>query len=188
MEHCRAAERALVAALVMGQADPADLAGRLHPLDFTDPAAGACYAAALEHRTAGGPVLDLPDRLRQRAALRSDGYPIRELLDWLPSLSVPAHPEAWAALVVAGSMGRVVHACGTRLVQSTVSPDGTRPEAGRVVTLERIRCLPAGQALVIARRCPPLHAELTPWWEHPAASRTRTPTPTRGRSRRAAQP
>lgn len=162
MEHCRAAERALVAALVMGQADPADLAGRLHPSDFTDPAAGACYAAALEHRTAGGPVLDLPDRLRQRAALRSDGYPIRELMDWLPSLPVPAHPEAWAALVVAGSMGRVVHACGTRLVQSTISPDGTRPEAGRVLT-------------VAAAQRAALHGAVRRWEELPSSWRDTVP-------------
>ena len=46
MEHCRVAERALVAALVMGQVDPADLSGRLHPLDFTDPAAAALMAEA----------------------------------------------------------------------------------------------------------------------------------------------
>jgi replicative DNA helicase len=135
MEHCRAAERALVAALVMGQVDPTELAGRLHPLDFTDPAAGACYAAALDHRTAGTAVLDLPERLRQRAALRSDGYPISDLLEWLPTLPVPAHPEGWATLVVAGALGRVVHACGTRLVQASVGPDGARPEAGRVLTV-----------------------------------------------------
>lgn len=33
--------------------------------------------------------------------------------------------------------------------------------------LERIRCLPAGQALVLARRCPPAQVQLTPWWQHP---------------------
>ena len=32
--------------------------------------------------------------------------------------------------------------------------------------LERIRCLPAGQALVLARRCPPTQVRLTPWWQH----------------------
>lgn len=36
--------------------------------------------------------------------------------------------------------------------------------------LERIRCMPAGQALVIARRCPPLQAQLKPWWQHPTQS------------------
>jgi replicative DNA helicase len=133
MEHCRAAERALVAALVMGEVDPTELSGRLHPLDFTDPAASACYAAALAHGRCG-PLTDLPQVLRNGGALRSDGYPISELLAWLPTLPVPAHPQTWAALVIAGSLGRVVHACGTRLLQA-VDPDGSRPEAGRVLTV-----------------------------------------------------
>ncbi|MCW2666520.1 MAG: Type secretory pathway VirD4 component-like, partial [Frankiales bacterium] len=34
--------------------------------------------------------------------------------------------------------------------------------------LERIRCLPAGQALVLARRCPPVQVQLSPWWQHPS--------------------
>lgn len=139
MEHCRAAERALVAALVMGQVDPAELSGRLHPLDFTDPAAGACYAAALDHRWAGSPLVDLPDRLRKQAMLRADGYPVRELLDWIPALPVPAHPEAWATLVVAGSLGRVVQACGTRLVQSSLGHEADRVEAGRVLTVATVQ-------------------------------------------------
>lgn len=33
--------------------------------------------------------------------------------------------------------------------------------------LDRIRCLPAGQVLVLARRCPPAQVQLTPWWQHP---------------------
>ncbi|MDP3713776.1 MAG: TraM recognition domain-containing protein [Mycobacteriales bacterium] len=37
--------------------------------------------------------------------------------------------------------------------------------------LERIRCLPAGQALVLARRCPPAQVRLTPWWQHPSQSK-----------------
>lgn len=171
MEHCRVAERALVAALAMGQVDPRDLSGRLHPLDFTDPAAGACFAAALDHRSSGVPVVDLPDRLRQQAQLRSDGWPIRELVDWIPSLPVPAHPEAWAALVVAGSVGRVVNACGTRLVQSTAGHDGARVEAGRVLT-------------VAAAQRATLHGALRRWdalptsWRDTVPSREATlPTP-----------
>jgi type IV secretion system protein VirD4 len=39
--------------------------------------------------------------------------------------------------------------------------------------LERIRCLPAGQALVLARRCPPVEVRLTPWWQHPSQQRPR---------------
>lgn len=163
MEHCRAAERALVAALVMGQVDPADLAGRLHPLDFTDPAAGACYAAALDHRSAGTPVWDLPDRLRRQSQLRSDGYPLRELLDWLPTLPVPAHPEAWATLVVAGSVGRVVHACGTRLAQSSIGHEGTRVEAGRILT-------------AAAAQRATLHGALRRWEALPLSWRDTVPT------------
>lgn len=162
MEHCRVAERALVAALVMGQVDPADLSGRLHPLDFTDPAAAACFAAALDHRSSGTPMVDLPDRLRRQAQLRSDGYPIRELVDWIPSLPVPAHLEAWAALVVAGSMGRVVNACGTRLVQSTSGHDGARVEAGRVLT-------------VAAAQRATLHGALRRWEALPASWRDTVP-------------
>jgi type IV secretory pathway TraG/TraD family ATPase VirD4 len=36
-----------------------------------------------------------------------------------------------------------------------------------VLPLERLRCLPAGHALVLARRCPPAQVRLTPWWQHP---------------------
>jgi replicative DNA helicase len=162
MEHCRAAERALVAALVMGQVEPSELAGRLHPLDFTDPAAGACYAAALDAPATAGLVLDLPERLRRRAALRPDGYPISELLEWLPALPVPAHPEAWATLVIAGAMGRVVQACGTRLVQATVDPAGVRSEAGRVLTM------------AAAQRAA-LHGALRRWEALPSAWRDTLP-------------
>jgi hypothetical protein len=162
MESCRAAERALVAALVMGQADPAELSGRLRSSDFTDPAAGACFAAALGRTGAAGAVLDLPELLRSRGVLRSDGYPIRELLEWLPSLPVPTHPEAWATLVVAGSMGRVVQACGTRLVQVTDGWDLARPEAGRVLTM------------AAAQRAA-LHGALRRWDDLPAAWRDTLP-------------
>lgn len=46
--------------------------------------------------------------------------------------------------------------------------------------LERLRCLPAGQALLLARRCPPAQVRLTPWWQHPSQNGThepRRPTP-----------
>lgn len=46
--------------------------------------------------------------------------------------------------------------------------------------LERIRCLPAGQALVLARRVAPVHVQLDPWWQHPTQqSRTRQGAPVR---------
>lgn len=52
--------------------------------------------------------------------------------------------------------------------------------------LERIRCLPAGQALVLARRCPPLQAQLTPWWRRPNQPVRRTKHQTDDGGRRAA--
>lgn len=162
MESCRAAERALVAALVMGQADPAELSGRLRSSDFTDPAAGACFAAVLGRTGAAGAVVDLPELLRSRGVLRSDGYPIRELLEWLPSLPLPTHPEAWATLVVAGSVGRVVQACGTRLLQVTDGWELARPEAGRVLT-------------VAAAQRAALHGALRRWDDLPAAWRDTPP-------------
>lgn len=46
--------------------------------------------------------------------------------------------------------------------------------------LERIRCLPAGQALVLARRCPPTQVRLTPWWQRRTEARAgRTSRPRR---------
>ena len=52
--------------------------------------------------------------------------------------------------------------------------------------LERIRCLPAGQALVLARRCPPLQAQLTSWWQHPSQAGKQTKPETDQGGRRAA--
>lgn len=37
-----------------------------------------------------------------------------------------------------------------------------------VLPIEKIRCLPAGRALVLARRCPPVEVQLRPYWQHPA--------------------
>jgi type IV secretory pathway TraG/TraD family ATPase VirD4 len=52
--------------------------------------------------------------------------------------------------------------------------------------LERIRCLPAGHALDLARRCPPLQAQLTPWWQHPTQTNKQTKNETNKGGRRAA--
>jgi type IV secretory pathway TraG/TraD family ATPase VirD4 len=50
------------------------------------------------------------------------------------------------------------HGGGSRSVTSHRIP---------ALPVERIRCLPAGEALVLARLCPPVHVRLTPWWQHP---------------------
>jgi type IV secretion system protein VirD4 len=34
-----------------------------------------------------------------------------------------------------------------------------------VLPVEQLRCLPPGHALLLARRTPPVHAVLTPWWD-----------------------
>jgi type IV secretion system protein VirD4 len=48
-----------------------------------------------------------------------------------------------------------------------------------VLPLERIRCQPAGQALLLARRCPPAEVRLTPWWKHPSQTTTTSKAKTR---------
>ena len=101
MDLSRAAERALVSALVIGEADPTDLSGRLRPEDFTDPAAALLFEAALDTGRSGGlkAVADLPRVLRAQGALRRDGYPISPLLEWMPRLPAPAHPEAYGVFM-----------------------------------------------------------------------------------------
>lgn len=118
MEHCRAAERALVTALALGEVDPAELSGRLRVSDFTDPAVGLIYEAIMDAPAGRRSVEELPRLLARRGTLRSDGYPVRELLDWMPTTPTPVHPQAWAALVVAGSTRRLVEQAGIRLVQA----------------------------------------------------------------------
>jgi hypothetical protein len=134
MEHFRAAERAFVAALTMGDADRSDFAGRLWDSDFTDPAAATLFSVAMD---VDSPVAasELPVVLQRRGLLRQDGYPLSEFLDWLPRLPVPVHPEAWATLIVAGTLGRQVNACGERLLQAAdAGRDGVWPP-GKVLAL-----------------------------------------------------
>jgi type IV secretory pathway TraG/TraD family ATPase VirD4 len=99
----------------------------------------------------------------------------------------------WDASTTKVILGGLAHADDltriSRLAGDVDVPHVTRSSsatgAGRSISsqrlpalpLERIRCLPAGQALVIARRCPPVHVELTPWWQHPSQTRTRTRRP-----------
>lgn len=167
MESCRAAERALVAALALGQADPADLSGRIRASDFTDPAAALLFDVAMDAPAQGRESLgrDLPRLLRVRGALRGDGYPLREMLDWLPKVPVPAHPEPWAALVVAGSVGRVVGQCGMRLMQASETALVSEAYgAGRVL------------AVAAAQRAA-VHAAARRWKDLPASWREGVPQP-----------
>ena len=149
----REAEHALVAALVLGHADPADLSGRLSGRDFFDRAAGLIFDTVLTAARRGavrpGEAL---------TALRTDGYPIRPLLDWLPRVSVPAHPQAWSALVVASALSRQVEAAGVRLQQAAGAYSDLPYGAGRVL------------AVAAAQRAT-VHAALMRWEELPASWR-----------------
>lgn len=133
MEHFRAAERLLVTALVLGQADRADLAGRVRSADFTDPAAGVLFDVVMQPEVGPWCPEDLPVVLQRREMLRQDGYPISHLLEWMSRLPVPIHPEAWATLVVAGTLCRQVHASGVRLQQCADAALEGRHAPGRVL-------------------------------------------------------
>lgn len=144
------AEQALVASLVLGHIDPRELTGRLQREDFFDPAAGVIFQTVVD-AAAGGRRVDpstLPTMLRAAGELRSDGYPIRPLLDWLPTVSVPAHPRAWAGLVVAGSLTRHVDAAGVRLQQASNGYRDLLWGAGRVLAVAAGQRATVHQALV----------------------------------------
>lgn len=62
----------------------------------------------------------------------------------------------------------------------TRGPDGTSTSiAARrlpALPLERVRCLPPGRAILLARHTPPCETRLTPWWHRPDAEHIRTAT------------
>lgn len=164
MDLSRAAEAALVSALVLGEADPADLSGRLRPGDFTDPAAAVMFGVAVGAGRSGGleAGVGLPRLLQAKGLLRRDGYPISSLLEWMPRLPAPVHPEAWATLIVAGALARQVDASGVRLLQSVdaVREHGHGP--GRVLAMAEAQRAAVSSA---ARR----------WQELPARWRATVP-------------
>jgi hypothetical protein len=164
MDLSRAAEAALVSALVLGEADPADLSGRLRPGDFTDPAAAVMFEVALGAGRSGGleAGVALPRLLQARGLLRRDGYPISLLLEWMPRLPAPVHPEAWATLIVAGALVRQVDASGVRLLQSVDAAREHGHGPGRVLAMSEAQRAAVGSA---ARR----------WQELPARWRATVP-------------
>jgi replicative DNA helicase len=117
----------------VGAVDPRDLAGRLRPADFTDPAAGAVFETALRAGSVRPLADELPALLRQQGILRPDGYPISHLLEWMPRLPNPVHPEAWATLIVAAGIGRQVRASGDRLQQYADAAVEGRCGTGRLL-------------------------------------------------------
>lgn len=160
MEQTRAAERALVSALVLGQVDRAELRGLVRVSDFGDPAAGLIFEVATQ--APAGSLEALPRLLSARGALRSDGYPVSHLLEWLPTVPVPVHPHAWGALVVAGALSRLVDQSGVRLVQASDTAD----RAGGVA---RVLAVAAAQRAA-------LHGACRRWQDLPARWRASVPT------------
>lgn len=160
MEQTWAAERALVSALVLGQVHPAELSGLVRVSDFGDPAAGLIFEVAT-HAPAGS-LEALPRLLSARGALRSDGYPVSHLLEWLPTVPVPVHPPAWGALVVAGALSRLVEQSGVRLVQASDTAD----RAGEVA---RVLAVAAAQRAAV-------HGAYRRWQDLPARWRASVPT------------
>ncbi|GAC1322518.1 MAG: hypothetical protein NVSMB13_01030 [Mycobacteriales bacterium] len=60
------------------------------------------------------------------------------------------------------------------ITRSTSASGNTRSVSSQrlpALPIEQLRCLPAGQALVLARRAAPVQVQLTPWWQHPSQSR-----------------
>jgi type IV secretion system protein VirD4 len=75
----------------------------------------------------------------------------------------------------------------TRSSSSTGTSHSTTTQRLPVLPIDKIRTLPAGRALVLARRCAPVEVQLQPYWKHPqyrAASRN---DPSLGVLRRAAR-
>jgi type IV secretion system protein VirD4 len=69
------------------------------------------------------------------------------------------------------------------VTRSSGSGGGSRSVSSQrlpALPLDRIRCLPAGRAIVLARRCPPVDAVLTPWFRQHTQSDTRRHAPEGG--------
>lgn len=96
----------------------------------------------------------------------------------------------WDAATTKVVLGGLAHADDlsriSRLVGETDEPTRTRTTgsggpsqtvAARrrpVLPVDELRCLPPGHALLLARRTPPVHAVLTPWWDGPHAADIRS--------------
>lgn len=78
-----------------------------------------------------------------------------------------AHADDLARISrLAGEVDEPVHTRSTGPTGPAVSVSPRRLPA---LPVERLRTLPVGHAIVLARRTPPVHAVLTPWWTGPHA-------------------
>ena len=123
MDDIRCAEQALVAALVLAPERRRVVASWLRGSDFASATCGLIFDRLGELGGDRGAVeaSSLLESLRVHGDLRSDGYPIAQLMRWFDE--VPPHPPvaAYGGLVLEGWLARRVEAAGTRLVQVAAS-------------------------------------------------------------------
>jgi type IV secretory pathway TraG/TraD family ATPase VirD4 len=82
-----------------------------------------------------------------------------------------AHADDLARISrLAGDVDDDVH---TRSYGPNGPAGSVSPRRLPALPVERLRTLPVGHAIVLARRTPPVHAVLTPWWSGPHADRIR---------------
>jgi hypothetical protein len=82
-----------------------------------------------------------------------------------------AHADDLARISrLAGDVDEDVH---TRSYGPNGPAGSVSPRRLPALPVERLRTLPVGHAIVLARRTPPVHAVLTPWWSGPNADRIR---------------
>ena len=80
-----------------------------------------------------------------------------------------AHADDLARISkLAGDVDDDVH---TRSYGPNGPAGSVSPRRLPALPVERLRTLPVGQAIVLARRTPPVQAVLTPWWDGPHADR-----------------
>ena len=119
MDDIRCAEQALVAAVVLAPQRRREVDSWLSGSDFASATCGLIFDRLGELAAGTGEVdaSQLLESFRDRGELRSDGYPVAQLLRWFDA--VPPHPPvaAYGGLVLEGWSARRVEAAGTRLVQ-----------------------------------------------------------------------
>jgi type IV secretion system protein VirD4 len=102
---------------------------------------------------------------------------------------IPAADAMWDAATTKVVLGGLAHADDlARIARLAGDRDEPTRSASRgpggasttmatrrapVLPIEALRCLPAGQAIVLARRSPPVRARLTPWWRRADAAQIR---------------
>jgi replicative DNA helicase len=152
------AEYATVGALLLAPAELRQVAGWLHPEDFTRPVCGEVYGLVLRMAGEGravDPVTVLAE-LRRQGRVRRDGYPTMELVRMVESVPSPLSVGYYGRLVLEAAVFRRVEQAGTRLVQAGSSRRGAVED---VFGLLRDECR---ELLSVRRRCAEAAGSPTP--------------------------